>query len=66
MSHTSNNEMQKKKKMSTITKGTWRGGNHMNVRNKGILRHGEETINKRERQPTGWEKIFANNSTNRD
>lgn len=39
MSHTFNNEMQKKKK-STITKGNWRGGNHMNVRNKGILRHG--------------------------
>ena len=63
MSHISNNEMQKK--MSTITKGNCRGGNHMNVRNKGILRHGEGTINKRERQPTGWEEIFINYAANR-
>ena len=26
---------------------------------------GKETINKTKRQPTEWEKIFANNMTNR-
>jgi len=26
----------------------------------------KETINKTKRQPTDWEKIFANNATNRD
>ena len=37
----------------------------MKVRNKGILRHGNETINKMKRQSTEWEKILANDATDK-
>ena len=44
----------------TVFKRSWGGGDLIKLKS---FRTAKETLNKTKTQPTGWEKIFANEST---